>query len=430
MLSFGWDPGHVGKAHFLARFHREFGPEVEEDLASQSDMLLDVPKPSPGGPGTTVTIDGESFPVIGPLRRVKGDIILTGILDFEPIIVAGRSGDSIKFAFDIWHSLGTRLLGRSVSPASTDWGRPIVDEIEARIIAALEETLGKRRAKWPSGARLALGLSHDVDRVAKVFQHVTHPVRHLRSGSVKRAVMAAIPRGNPYWRFEDIKALEARLKVTSTFFFLHEVPDNRRVSITDRIGLLGSTRLDRPEVARAMQQLSASGWEIGLHSSSYSRNNPNRLKQERRLIEQITGRECDGVRQHFLATDIPALWPDQAHVGFKYDSSMGFAERLGFRSGTSFPYPVDPAGKLLEVPFQIMDGALFGAADPWSACQEIIDRTEAVGGALVILWHQRVFDEVDFPGLAHLYERIISQCRSRGAWIAPLERIAEWWRRD
>ena len=81
---------------------------------------------------------------------------------------------------------------------------------------------------WPDGHPFALALSHDVDRVAKRWQFLYYPVyaivrreldqlwRHVKS-------LGALLRGaDPYWNFERIMALEDKLGVRSTFFFLNE----------------------------------------------------------------------------------------------------------------------------------------------------------------------------------------------------------------
>jgi len=45
---------------------------------------------------------------------------------------------------------------------------------------------------------------------------------------------------------------------------------------------------------------------------------------------------------------------------------------------------------------------------------------------LSILWHQRVFNEKEFPGYLEIYEKIIQECKKRNAWFATGKEIYEW----
>jgi len=40
-----------------------------------------------------------------------------------------------------------------------------------------------------------------------------------------------------------------------------------------------------------------------------------------------------------------------------------------------------------------------------------------------VLWHQRVFNENEFPGWSRLYEKIIAEGKKRNAWFATCEDI-------
>ena len=51
----------------------------------------------------------------------------------------------------------------------------------------------------------------------------------------------------------------------------------------------------------------------------------------------------------------------------------------------------------------------------WQKCLEIIDEAELKNGLLVIIWHQRVFNENEFPLHTKIYKGIIEECISRKA---------------
>src|SRR5581483_11263519 len=75
-------------------------------------------------------------------------------------------------------------------------------------------------------------------------------------------------------------------------------------------------------------------------------------------IRAITGVQEIGVRMHWLYFNesSPALLES---AGASYDSSIGFNETVGYRAGTSQAYKPLNAAKLLELPVEVMDTALF-----------------------------------------------------------------------
>ncbi len=78
-----------------------------------------------------------------------------------------------------------------------------------------------------------------------------------------------------------------------------------------------------------------------------------------------------------------------------------------------------------------MDAPLFRNSksfeDTWKNVIRLIDQTESHGALLTVLWHQRVFNENDFPNWSKAYENLIALCKKRGAWIATAGEIEQWW---
>ena len=71
---------------------------------------------------------------------------------------------------------------------------------------------------WPDGKKFAVCLTHDVDRVKKTYQYITHFVKtkdfyHIKSFFTRQH--------DPYWNFEKIMQNEEKYGVRSTFFFLN-----------------------------------------------------------------------------------------------------------------------------------------------------------------------------------------------------------------
>lgn len=280
--------------------------------------------------------------------------------------------------------------------------------------------------EWPNGKKFAVCLTHDVDRVKKTYQYFTHFLKtrdlyHLKSFFVREE--------EPYWNFERIIELEKKHGVRSTFFFLNE---------TKQLDLLHPQKwalsLDRysfrdEKIAEIIQKLHANGWEIGLHGSYESYKDKDLLKKEKKELEDVLGVDIAGIRQHYLNLKIPETWKIQYEVGFKYDSTFGYRDRIGFKEGKYLPFhPLN--NSFFVIPLTIMDGALFSnyknEDEIWRICIELINTVEKHKGLLTVLWHQRVFNEKEFPGMISIYEKIIKISKEKNAWITNAYNIIKW----
>jgi peptidoglycan/xylan/chitin deacetylase (PgdA/CDA1 family) len=291
---------------------------------------------------------------------------------------------------------------------------------------------------WEDTRPFALGLSHDIDRVAKRWQfayYLFQALVSLRLDELRqhlRSLQALLHADDPYWNFERIMTLEDDLGVHSTFFFLNE-PGRASVLKPGSMTLFcGRYDINESRIRQIIRDLHAGGWEIAVHGSYHSYQDQRLLSSEKKQLEALVGESVKGIRQHYLNLDIPATWQHQAQAGFSYDSSLGYSDRVGFRWGAVHPfYPRDPlTGKkipVLEIPLGIMDASLMRMDNPWQAVLSMIDRVEQEQGVLTINWHQRVFNPWEYREWQDMYVRIVRECERRGAWIAPLGEVAEWW---
>jgi len=294
------------------------------------------------------------------------------------------------------------------------------------------------KAFWPAGEKFAVCLTHDVDEIRKTYQYLTRTLRYLkqREFSLLRneflSLISKLKGDEPYWTFEKIIELEKSLGVTSSFYFLKETG---KVKLFDKKTWrhLGRRYDFRDEkVSSIIKRLKREGWDVGLHGSFYSFNNYELLKREKEELESVVEESVRGIRQHNLNLAIPETWRIQERLGFLYDTTLGSNHYLGFRFGTSFPfYPYDTEMgrflKILEIPIIIEDIVLFRSKDPWKSCLEVIEKVRRCNGVLTLLWHHAVFNDLEFPGWASVYKRIIEYSRKKGAWITNALNLARWW---
>ena len=94
----------------------------------------------------------------------------------------------------------------------------------------------------------------------------------------------------------------------------------------------------RCTVAEMIREIDRQGWEIGLHPSWYSFDDADELKRQKDSLEKALGHEIVSIRQHYLHYDIRVTPAVHAAARFKYDSTLGFNDNVGFKFGTCYPY--------------------------------------------------------------------------------------------
>jgi hypothetical protein len=124
-------------------------------------------------------------------------------------------------------------------------------------------------------------------------------------------------------------------------------------------------------------------------------------------------------------------------AGFRYDATLGFHDRNGFRIGAADVVPGwDPAADAPlacdEVPLIWMDRALSkyrGIEDPhaWVAdALELVDACRQVEGLWVGLWHPNLAPALGYPGAPAAYERLVHTVMAERPFVAPLGEIVQW----
>jgi len=278
---------------------------------------------------------------------------------------------------------------------------------------------------WPQNKKFAVCLTHDVDRVKKTYQYLTHFIKSKDLYHVKSFITR---KQDPYWNFDRIMEIEDKYGVRSTFFFLNESKQFNILRPKEWKLAMGRYDLNSKKIIGAIHKLQAGGWDIGLHGSYDSYKNKELLLKEKTNLEKIVGKEVIGIRQHYLNLDIPETWEIQKSIGLKYDASLGSSHEIGFR-GQYFPFQPF-TDSFLVIPLTIMDSVLFqnsgSVDDVWIACKEIINEAEKHGALLTILWHQRVFNEQEFPNWSKIYGKILDYCSGKNAWVTNGEDIFNW----
>lgn len=198
-----------------------------------------------------------------------------------------------------------------------------------------------------------------------------------------------------YHTFDLIMDISERMNMVSAFYFITE-PLGGRID--------GDYTLEDSHVRELIRRIHERGHEIGLHPSYYSFRSSGQVRRELSILQTVLEQEgihmskCGG-RQHYLRWEAPTTWQVWEDAGLDYDSTLGFADRIGFRCGTCYEYPVfnlvtAEALKLRERPLLAMDVTMLGRnymkLTTSAALQEmrrLRDQCKMYQGNFTLLWH-------------------------------------------
>jgi hypothetical protein len=351
-------------------------------------------------------------------------------------------GDDVPYNAEAWEQVDRGEL-------------PAEDELAAGFfhLARVEERNGPRdehgrfRAEWSrldpldpplerlrrtlglASSGLTVALTHDVDSpwrwtsiglrgsAARLKQNVLQA--RLAPAFREATALAGAPvhrvRGtDPNWRFEQIIAEERRHGATgSTFFVLaahHDPHDGAAPEAYDEL---------RPKLVATLLE---TGAEIGLHGSYTAAGDASRLASEKAALEALAG-PIVGHRYHYLRADPHR---NVAQLPFRYDTTLGFPDAVGFRAGIARPFrpwnfDTDAPADIVEVPLAAMDATLaeerylgLSAKRAEPELMRLLDWAAQNGGAFSLLWHPDRFDPLTSGGWDRLYSRVLDAVQERG----------------
>lgn len=164
----------------------------------------------------------------------------------------------------------------------------------------------------------------------------------------------------------------------------------------------GIYSLDDPWVRGLLRFLWSRQHEIGLHTSFGTFIDAEQTRLEKEKLTEVMAQEhimqqLIGGRQHYLRWKNPVTWQNWEDAGLTYDSTLTFAEQVGFRCGTCYEYPVFNLKTrqqlaLRERPLIVMEGSLFDYMKmPIMSAIAKIQAQNAIckrfNGNFTLLWH-------------------------------------------
>lgn len=267
-------------------------------------------------------------------------------------------------------------------------------------------------------------LSHDVDYIQKtpqlrIKQSIFNFYNLLRSSSCNDFRSNLIKSFQflssrvDYWCFDYWEELEKRFARRSIFYIYAKA--QKRTPKTWLLDPSYDLKTNK-RLIHKLKHLLSEGFDIGLHGSFKSATDGALLKWEKEILERTLGINCKRIRQHWLRYD-ESITPYLHNEFFQFDSTMGWNDRIGFRSGILSLYrPFDHKNNkpfdYYIVPQVIMDSHIFdyGSYRREAAIQSVFlllkQLTNYKNVHISISWHQRVCSK-DY-NWHHLYENILN----------------------
>ena len=281
--------------------------------------------------------------------------------------------------------------------------RPVVDEYTELLRAAIHSLWPRLPVREP---RFRILPSHDVDHplcpsrsAGQVLRRAAGDVARRRDPALaaRRAAAFLAARRGRFDRdvcntFDAIMDESERRGLRSAFYFMAGGEDAHD----------GTYDLHGPWIQRLLGRIHARGHEIGLHPSYGTFRDPELTRAELRTLVEACERagvtqERWGGRQHYLRFECPTTWRNWEEAGLDYDSTLGFAEQPGFRSGTCHEHPVFDVRarkelRLRERPLVAMDVSLLqyqglGHDEARARIRKLKRTCRHFNGDFTILWH-------------------------------------------
>jgi len=364
-----------------------------------------------------IDYDGISIPLI--LRDVGS-------------LVIDKHDDHVRLGFDLYAAAFYLLSGfqEYVSESKDHYGRfqykdsfqykydcvmlPVVNYYFELLMDSIDQAdLSRPVLKTSADAAFTFYLSHDIDQCRSGWKiAVKHVMSRLNLNKALRIIVERISGKDPWWSFDRITSGERKYGVYSTYYFL--TSRLRKGNI-----LHADYDIDSPKIKSLIEHLESQGDQVCLHGSFGTAQSLEALKEDFNLLSR------DGIRFHFLGWSQKSTPQILDKLEFTHDSTLGFAEHIGFRNSICHPFPLydiynEKILEVIEYPLNIMDTTFYNdnymgvdSSDVTKHIEPVLTQIEKFNGHLSILWHNNYFSDYKYAGWGKVYWDIIKILKER-----------------
>lgn len=307
--------------------------------------------------------------------------------------------------------------------------RPFVNEYADYLRDAINIKIGKEleRRTW-SGAQIAGVITHDLDRIRKKYpgtwirEFVELPFLNPHDQPIKtrakRFGMAFLDFFNPKDAYRESIRKMLRFEME-----LGARPTVLLKSIIQKHKNDARDYLDDPFVKEIISLVEQAGGEMGLHSSYEAGYDGGLFKKELERFHQKTGLKPLSHRFHYIRYRPGDAFKILEENSINTDSSMGWADMAGCRTGFVHPHPVFDVTNnrpltLLQVPMMLMDMQLFNRMgltidESLDIARKQVDIACRYHGLVVWNFHHLVYDKSEAGDCDILFENSLNYLNSK-----------------
>lgn len=256
----------------------------------------------------------------------------------------------------------------------------------------------------------AVCLSHDIDFLYSAYKTESiWAVKNFRPKDLLNIWKATLGGSPPYFNIREMIDLHAGFGFKSTYNWIVQ---NGRSSD----GIKNSDySVDSEKVKQAWEDVHVAGNENGLHKSTMAAS----IQEELKLCPSAVISN----RYHFLRFQLPRAYDEISQSDLRCDTSLGFAEHIGFRNSYGMPFrPFDleknRSYDFVAVPLHVMDASLlyYMNLKPGEIAQRVINfisqnRDHSI---ISLLWHNNELSNYKYRPMAEAYHEILSYLIDEG----------------
>jgi hypothetical protein len=290
---------------------------------------------------------------------------------------------------------------------------------------------------WPNGEDIGVAFTHDVD----ITRGLPLKLRLVKTGegylnkligkphALKKVKQEIHEKDEKSWNFPELIEHYRKKEWKATFFFIAKMMEGRHY----RYNVFSN------KFKKLFKNLLENDHEIALHPSKFSFDRPRYYREERHKLENASGVEIVGMRQHYLRAKFPRLWNFAERAALGYDSSLGYNYQAGFRAGTTHPFKTfdvfeDKPLSLTEFSLHLFEYNLPGSGEDIdqskSTLSALVKEVIKYNGLLVSLLHPSNFVHEPYKELWEYLENELLQYRlyvntlgGHLKWLRSRERI-------
>lgn len=265
-----------------------------------------------------------------------------------------------------------------------------------------------------------LFLTHDVDTPLK-YINLKSGIKEIAGDIIKRKdIKLALSNilsklkttlkleSDPYNTFDYLMSISEENDVRSYFFFMGK-------GLTKFDNMYKS---DDVFIEHLIKNIKQRGHYIGIHPTYNAYNQSEQFLLEKKELEKHFNTSITFGRGHYLRFEIPTTWQIWEDNGMKWDSTLGYADKEGFRCGVCYEYSVfniltRKKLNLKEKPLIVMEGSFatyqpnVNPHDMENKIKYLMEKVKKFDGEFLFLWHNSSFNTTLWEKYQNIYKKVL-----------------------